>query len=77
MAETFGITTCALNDDRIARALDAIAPELDQVVGSVGARAISSVRAGGGPVALGHDLCDTKVAHASELADWRPVLPDA
>ena len=56
VAETFGITTSALNDDRIARALDAIAPELDQVVGSVGARAISSVRAGGGPVALGHDL---------------------
>ena len=41
VAETFGITTSALNDDRIARALDAIAPELDQVVGSVGARAIS------------------------------------
>src|SRR5512138_2182279 len=39
--ETFGITTCALNDDRIGRALDAIAPQLDQVVGSVGARAIS------------------------------------
>ena len=32
----------ALNDDRIARALDAIAPELDQVVGSVGARAIGA-----------------------------------
>jgi transposase len=41
VAETFGITTSALNDDRIGRALDAIAPELDRVVGSVGARAIS------------------------------------
>ena len=32
----------ALNDDRIARALDAIAPELDRVVGSVGAQAIAA-----------------------------------
>ena len=41
VAETFGITTCALNDDRIARALDAVAPQLEAIVGSVGARAIS------------------------------------
>ena len=38
--EVFGIAPDALNDDRIGRALDAIAPCLDQVVGSVGARAI-------------------------------------
>ncbi len=31
-----------LNDDRIARALDALAPVLDQVTGSVGAAAIAS-----------------------------------
>ena len=30
-----------LNDDRIGRALDAVAPELDGIVGSVGARAIA------------------------------------
>jgi histidinol phosphatase-like PHP family hydrolase len=36
----FGIPAGALGDDRIARALDAIAPELDHIVGSVGARAI-------------------------------------
>jgi len=41
VAETFGITTAALNDDRIARALDAVAPQLEAIVGSVGARAIS------------------------------------
>lgn len=40
--ETFGIPASALNDDRIARALDAIAPECDHIVGSVGARAISA-----------------------------------
>lgn len=40
--ETFGIDPAALNDDRIARALDAIAPELDRVVGSVGAQAIAA-----------------------------------
>jgi hypothetical protein len=38
--ELFGILAGALGDDRIARALDAIAPELDHIVGSVGARAI-------------------------------------
>ena len=40
--EAFGIEAAALNDDRIARALDAIAPELDRIVGSVGAQAIAA-----------------------------------
>jgi hypothetical protein len=40
--EVFAIPPDALNDDRIGRALDAIAPELDQLVGSVGARAITA-----------------------------------
>jgi len=40
--EVFGIAPDALNDDRIGRALDAIAPKLEQLVGSVGARAIAS-----------------------------------
>jgi hypothetical protein len=40
--EVLGIAPEALNDDRIGRALDAIAPELDQLVGSVGARAIAA-----------------------------------
>lgn len=40
--EAFGITGGALNDDRIARALDAIAPELEHIVGSVGAQAIAA-----------------------------------
>ena len=40
--EVFGIAAPALNDDRIARALDAIAPELDHIVGSVGAQAITA-----------------------------------
>src|SRR5215207_6235908 len=40
--ETLGISPDALNDDRIGRALDAIAPKLEQLVGSVGARAITS-----------------------------------
>jgi hypothetical protein len=34
--EVFAIPPDALNDDRIGRALDAIAPKLDQLVGSVG-----------------------------------------
>src|SRR6266567_2497932 len=32
----FGITPEVLNDDRLGRALDAIAPELDQIAGTVG-----------------------------------------
>lgn len=40
--EVFGLSAEVLNDDRIGRALDAAAPELDGIVGSVGARAIAS-----------------------------------
>lgn len=39
--EVFDLTPEVLNDDRIGRALDAVAPELDGVVGSIGARAIA------------------------------------
>ncbi|MFJ8478261.1 IS1634 family transposase [Kitasatospora sp. NPDC094011] len=39
--EVFGIEPDLLNDDRIARALDAIAPHLDEITGSVGAQAIA------------------------------------
>ncbi|MFB7637173.1 IS1634 family transposase [Streptomyces sp. NPDC056149] len=40
--EVFGIEAETLNDDRIARALDAIAPELEHITGSVGAAAITA-----------------------------------
>jgi hypothetical protein len=40
--EVWGIEAAVLNDDRIGRALDAIAPELDRIIGSVGARAITT-----------------------------------
>lgn len=39
--EIFGAEPWALNDDRIGRALDAIAPHLEAIVGSIGARAIN------------------------------------
>ena len=38
--EVFGIEPGVLNDDRIGRALDAIAPMLDHIVGSIGLTAI-------------------------------------
>jgi transposase len=41
VAEVFGIAPALLNDDRAARALDAIAPELEKIVGTVGAVAIA------------------------------------
>jgi len=40
--EVFAIDPAALNDDRVGRALDAVAPELNRIVGSVGAGAIAS-----------------------------------
>src|SRR6266568_81692 len=39
--EAYGITAELLNDDRLARALDAVAPYLDEITGSVGAAAIT------------------------------------
>ena len=39
--EAYGVAPGLLNDDRLARALDAIAPHLDEIVGSVGAAAIA------------------------------------
>jgi hypothetical protein len=39
--EAYGIAPYLLNDDRIARALDAVAPQLDAIIGGVGAAAIS------------------------------------
>jgi hypothetical protein len=38
--EVYGIAADALNDDRLGRALDALAGQAEQVVGSVGAKAI-------------------------------------
>jgi transposase len=40
--EVFGIRPGQLNDDRVGRALDAIGPELDRIVGSVGVQAITA-----------------------------------
>ena len=39
--EVFGLAADTLNDDRIGRALDALAPALDGIVGSIGALAIT------------------------------------
>ncbi|MFI6690124.1 IS1634 family transposase [Streptomyces sp. NPDC050485] len=39
--EIFGIEAGLLNDDRLARPLDAIAPKLEAIAGTVGARAIA------------------------------------
>ena len=40
--EVLNVSADALNDDRVGRALDAIAPQLDAIVGTVGAQAIAS-----------------------------------
>jgi len=41
VSEVFGVEADALNDDRVGRALDAVAPELAGLVGSVGINAIA------------------------------------
>ena len=40
--EVFGVSADALNDDRIGRALDAVAPELAGIVGSIGVGAVAA-----------------------------------
>jgi transposase len=42
VGEALGVEPGLLNDDRIGRALDAIAPHLDQIAGSVGVTAIKA-----------------------------------
>jgi hypothetical protein len=42
VGETLGVEAGLLNDDRIGRALDAIAPHLDRIAGSVGLAAIEA-----------------------------------
>jgi len=42
VAEVFGVEASTLNDDRIGRALDAVAPALAGIVGEVGLNAIAS-----------------------------------
>jgi len=42
VGEALGVEPALLNDDRIGRALDAIAPHLDQIAGSVGVAAIAA-----------------------------------
>jgi hypothetical protein len=42
VAAVFGVDADVLNDDRVARALDALAPVLEQVTGSVGLAAITA-----------------------------------
>ena len=42
VGEAFGVDPELLNDDRIGRALDALAPQLDHLVGSVGLAAIEA-----------------------------------
>ena len=40
--EVYGLPADALNDDRLGRALDAVAPQVQHIIGSVGARAIDA-----------------------------------
>jgi hypothetical protein len=71
--EVFGIRPEQLNDDRVGRALDAIAPELDCIVGSVGA---SAIEAFGIDVSRLHwDMTSISVHGAYEQPDEEYIAP--
>ena len=54
--EAYGIEPDLLNDDRIARALDAVAPQLDEITGGVGAAAITEFGVDVARLHWDHDL---------------------
>jgi len=71
--EVFGAEAGLLNDDRLARALDAIAPRLDEVSGTVAATAIGEF---GIDVARIHwDMTSMSVHGAYPAADQDPDFP--
>src|SRR6266849_6834874 len=71
--EAYGIAPELLNDDRIARALDAAAPQLDAIVGGVGAAAISEF--GVGVSRLHWDLTSISLYGAYPQADEEYPAP--
>lgn len=71
--EVFGADPVLLNDDRLGRSLDAIAPHLEAIVGSVGASAISGF---GIDVARCHwDMTSMSVFGAHPLDEQDPEYP--
>jgi transposase len=71
--ETFGVEAELLNDDRLARALDAIAPRLAEISGTVAAGAIGEF---GIDVAKIHwDMTSMSVFGAYPEADQDPAFP--
>jgi Domain of unknown function (DUF4277) len=69
VGEALGVEPGLLNDDRIGRALDAIAPHLDQIAGSVGVAAIAVSGDGGIPV-----FCRAFDGGAGEVSQVIPVM---
>lgn len=73
VAEVFGTEAALLNDDRLARALDAIAPRLAEISGTVAATAIGEF---GIDVAKIHwDMTSMSVHGAYPDADQDPAFP--
>lgn len=71
--EVMGIDPALLNDDRLARTLDAIAPHLEEIAGSVGAAAIGEF---GIDVAKIHwDMTSMSLHGAYPDADQEPEFP--
>ena len=73
VSHVLGLAPDALNDDRIARALDALAPVLEQVTGSVGAAAIS--RFGVNVSQLHWDMTSVSLHGAYEQAEEQYAQP--
>lgn len=73
LEEIFGVSADILNDDRIGRALDAVAPHLEGIVGSIGAQAIATF---GVDVARIHwDMTSISLYGAYHSADPNHIEP--
>src|SRR5260370_5515183 len=76
--EVFSMPPEVLNDDRIGRALDTVAPELAGIVGSIGARAITEFGVDVAPIPWAMTSISLYRAHASPDHDHLPPrLPDS
>lgn len=71
--EVFGLDAGLLDDDRLGRALDAIAPRLEKIAGSVGAQAIREF--GIDASTMHRDMTSMSLHGAYDPADQDPDYP--
>ncbi|MFG2848883.1 DUF4277 domain-containing protein [Kitasatospora sp. NPDC048296] len=77
--EVFGIAPDLLGDDRLARTLDAVAPHLDKLVGTVGAQAVTEFGIDVSRIhwESKHTCSNSSASTKPDPAGWRPKTPCA